>query len=79
MGVISSITIMLFFTHYSSSTRKIPNYLSDVHYLQVRDDYSLYSVSSQQLKDSADQHDKRGRKRNSVEGMYEEISAQQWN
>lgn len=66
MGVASSITIMLLFTRFSPGLRKVPNYLSDVHYLQVRDDYSLYSITSEQIKEAADQ---RGKKRNSVEGM----------
>lgn len=66
MGVVSSISIMLFFTRFSPGSRKIPNYLSDVHYLQVRDDYSLYSITSEQIKEAADQ---RGKKRNSVEGI----------
>lgn len=69
MGVISSITFMLFLTRYSPSPRKIPNYLSDVHYLQVRDDYSLYSVTSEQLKAATDTQNKRDKRRNSVEGM----------
>lgn len=71
MGVMCSITIMMFFTHFSSSnTRKVPNYLSDMHYLQVRDDYSIYSLASEQLKDITDsQSHKMGKKRNSVEGM----------
>lgn len=60
---------MLFLTRYSSNSRKIPNYLSDVHYLQVRDDYSLYSVTSEQFKDPTDPYDRRGKKRNSVEGI----------
>lgn len=67
MGVVSSITIMIFFTRFSPGSRKIPNYLSDVHYLQVRDDYSLYSITSDQIKEAADQRG--NKKRNSVEGM----------
>lgn len=71
MGVISSVTIMLIVTKFSPTTRKLPNYLSDVHYLQVRDDYSLYSVGSDQLKNVAsNQRDERSKKRNSVEGIY---------
>lgn len=70
MGVMCSITIMMFFTHFSSNTRKMPNYLSDMHYLQVRDDYSVYSLASEQLKDVTDsQGHKMGNKRNSVEGI----------
>lgn len=69
MGVMCSITMMLFFTHFASNTRKIPNYLSDMHYLQVRDDYSVYSLASEHLKDVTDsQGHKMGKKRGSVEG-----------
>lgn len=68
LGVICSITMMMFFTHYSPNTRKIPNYMSDMHYLQVRDDYSIYSLTSDRLK--ADfKHDRVAKKRNSVEGI----------
>lgn len=68
MGVMCSITMMMFFTHFSPNARKIPNYMSDVHYLQVRDDYSIYSLTSDGLK--ADfKNDKVAKKRNSVEGM----------
>lgn len=60
--------MMMFLTHFSLNTRKIPNYMSDVHYLQVRDDYSIYSLTSDGLKaDSI--NDKVAKKRNSVEGM----------
>lgn len=70
MGVVCSITMMLFFTQISWNTRKIPNYLSDMHYLQVRDDYSVYSLASEQPKDVTDSQGghKMGKKRNSVEG-----------
>lgn len=72
MGVLCSIAIMMFLTNFSSNPRKIPNYLSDVHYLQVRDDYSIYSVTSERLKVIADhQNDKMGRKRNNIEGIYQ--------
>lgn len=66
MGVLCSITIMLILTHFSPNSRKIHNYLSDVHYLQVRDDYSIYSVSTDGGVDL--QHEKFTKKRNSVEG-----------
>lgn len=47
----------------------MPNYLSDMHYLQVRDDYSVYSLASEQIKDVTDsQNHKMDKKRNSVEG-----------
>lgn len=70
MGVICSITIMMFLTNFSSNPRKIPNYLSDVHYLQVRDDYSIYSVTAERLKGLADhRNDKMGKKRGSFEGI----------
>lgn len=75
MGVVCSITVMLLLTRFPSTTRKVPNYLSDVHYLQVRDDYSLYSLSSDDSKEAAiHRHDKMGRKRNSVEGkIYKQL------
>lgn len=67
MGVMCSITIMLILTHFSPNPRnKLPNYLSDVHYLQVRDDYSLYSLSSDGA--AAYDHHHENKKRNSVEG-----------
>lgn len=71
MGVVFSLTMMLFLTHFSPAARKIPNYLSDVHYLQVRDDYSIYSLTSDRLKGLNDRsNDKIGKKRNSVEGIF---------
>lgn len=71
MGVVCSITIMMFLTNFTSNPRKIPNYLSDVHYLQVRDDYSIYSITSDRLKGATDhQNGKTGKKRNSIEGNF---------
>lgn len=43
--------------------------MSEVHYLQVRDDYSIYSLTSDRLKDDAE-HRKSNKHRNSVEGKY---------
>lgn len=60
---------MMFLTNFSPNTHKIPNYLSDEHYLQVRDDYSIYSLTSDRLKSDSKQN-KFGKKRNSVEGKY---------
>lgn len=71
MGVVCSIAIMLFVTTFTTNARKVPNYLSDVHYLQVRDDYSIYSLASDGMKGVAD--DKYGKKRNSVEGMIDSV------
>lgn len=71
MGVVCSITIMMFLTNFTSNPRKMPNYLSDVHYLQVRDDYSIYSITSDRLKGATDhQNGKTGKKRNSIEGNF---------
>lgn len=71
MGVVCSITMMLLLTHFSPTARKIPNYLSDGRYLQVRDDYSIYSLTSDRLKVLADYpNDKYNKKRNSVEGIF---------
>lgn len=71
LGVLCSITVMLLLTYFPTRTRRMPNYLSDVHYLQVRDDYSLYSVTtdSQNFKDATiHAKEKMDRKRNSIEG-----------
>lgn len=71
MGVVCSVTIMMCLTNFSSKPRKMPNYLSDVHYLQVRDDYSIYSVTEDRIKGATDhRNDKMGKKRNSVEGGF---------
>lgn len=68
MGVISSVTIMLLLIQFLPIARNTPNYLSNVHYLQVRDDFSLYSLSSDRFKNTADQYDTVGQKRSTVEG-----------
>lgn len=50
-GVLCSILAMLFMVYYMpdslSRKRKHVNYLSDEHFLQVRDDYSIYYPSSE--------------------------------
>lgn len=69
MGVLCSLTMMLFMKNFSlTNERRIPNYLSDVHYLQVRDDYSVYSLTSKRANDNDEPHDKPHRTCNSVEG-----------
>lgn len=46
-----------------------------MHYLQVRDDYSIYSLASEQLKDVTDSRShKANKKRNSVEGKRDFIN-----
>lgn len=69
MGVLCSLTTMLFMRNFSLiNERRIPNYLSDVNYLQVRDDYSVYSLTSKRIDENDEPHGKPDRTRNSVEG-----------
>lgn len=74
MGVLCSLTMMLFIKHFSlTNERRIPNYLSDVHYLQVRDDYSVYSLTSKRANENDEPHGKPDRTRNSIEGTATHI------
>lgn len=68
MGVLCSLTMMLFIRNFSITERKIPNYTPDVHYLQVRDDYSVYSLTSQRSNADRTFGGNADRKRSSVEG-----------
>lgn len=69
MGVLCSLTMMLIIKNFSlTKERRIPNYLSDVHYLQVRDDYSVYSLTSKRADENDEPYGKPDRTRNSIEG-----------
>lgn len=46
MGVLSSLLITFFAIRILPQQRKIQNFLSENHYLQVRDDYSVYMPTS---------------------------------
>lgn len=71
MGVLCSLSVMVIFRNFRTTVHKIPNYMSDVHYLQVRDDYSIYSLTAQRSGLEADQttsNNIRDKKKNFLEG-----------
>lgn len=68
-GVLCALLTTYFVVKIVPNERK--NYLSEEHYLQVRDDYSIYSPSTNHLIEEHLQHSERAKKsqrRNKEEG-----------
>lgn len=69
-GVVCSILMMNFAANIFPNERKIRNFLSDEHYLQVRDDYSIFSLAPNQLVEHENGQRKRiSSQRNDLEGI----------
>lgn len=72
-GVLCSLLVTYFAVKFNPIERK--NYLSEEHYLQVRDDYSIYSPSANQLiEEHLEQSDrtKKQQRKNKDEGTNDE-------
>lgn len=67
MGVLNSLVITYFVVKYSPSNRQRRNYLSDEHFLQVRDE-SVYSLVSGRSKNGKTPQRKIDKDRSSIEG-----------
>lgn len=68
VGVLNSILVTYFMMKLSSNNRQPRNYLSDEHFLQVRDE-SVYSLVSGRSKNSKVEQRKGDKERYSTEGM----------
>lgn len=68
MGVVNSILVTYFMMKLSSNNRQPRNYLSDEHFLQVRDE-SVYSLVSGRSKNGKVQQRKGDKEHYSIEGM----------
>lgn len=64
LGVISSLAMMYFIINYIPNERKKSNFMSDEHYLQVRDDYSIFSLTPSNLDDDGERQLRKNPKRN---------------
>lgn len=67
MGVLNSLVITYFVVKFSPSNRLRRNYLSDEHFLQVRDE-SVYSLVSGRSKNGKAPQKKIDKDRSSIEG-----------
>lgn len=77
-GVLCSLLVTYFAVKFSPIERK--NYLSEEHYLQVRDDYSIYSPSTNHLiEEHLEQSDrtKKQQRKSKDEGMGDIDEVQQ--
>lgn len=67
MGVLNSLVITYFVVKYLPSNRQRRNYLSDEHFLQVRDE-SVYQLVSGRSKNAKTPQRKIDKDRSSIEG-----------